>query len=1021
MSKTNDEEKEYFVSPPPTNDHLVTPRTNTTNGIARRSRAGFPSGNATSSNSVRPITEVLTPSRTAPLERLSNNNRQLQSSPLLPHPRLQPYHDDTLQQQNQLASQQQQQQQYQLVQNQTTTTTTKNGSTNNDDSHDSEDNEEESLEQQQLQQHHSCYTTIHVQVPYEPLLPGNRMVIDLPVFQEEEDGQEEEEGTVPFEISVPRNIAPGTIIPVQVPTQQHYADLQQMFLQQQQQQPPLQQTPPKKRKKKNPKVPKRPKSAYNYFCSHIRPTVRNENPEASKRDINRILGDRWEAVKVNTDQRKEWDEKAAPGMIRYGQQMTSYVMGDFDDVSTTSPKKKRKKDPNAPKRGRTAYTFFSWHNRPTVRKENPGASFGDISRIIGARWKAVKVNNDQRKQWDDKALADKVRYEHEILNYKKKDTTVFKRRRTTWNYFYAHIRPTVAAENPGASMADISRIIGARWKAVKVNNDQREQWDEKAAADTVGYEHEMLNDVADVADDDASTAITTSNHHLREHMTYKDMFGREKTTFFPEVKLAIINDQGEIVAGNYFIIMDGTNYVEIHSCNNRKRIYRLLYNKSPVEVDALCNGPRMTKMWEDIINNNRDDGADNNVLNVAAENEFTIIGKTLLQAFAAPILIKCIGCEEFLSIPRFGIEKNLIIGLSKYCRNCNNNKCRFGQYNFAWLFVAGCGTSTTTTALSASSDIVNAANGDESTSTTTATATTTTTALSPASDIVNAANGGESTTTTTTTTDSHDAASGIVNGVNGGESTPLLTSQNDDWFGKPILDGTPLNTGPGFTWEQFRKFFDIFKNDDGELVCHLCKRPEICPSGHTTARMEYQIVGDSVVPAFNAPPNTSVSKKTDKKIRQLSLDHHPFGMTDGEKDFSKAMLCSIICDECNRGLTMFETRMRENKSMEYFYSRFNRDYVTEVVEYIKEKERLQLFINEWDNGIDDKNELCVTSCHSARRLINPKHPFCKKMEDYISNQLERLHKEGVDTTKRYKHQPRVKSWAGKTVGMLVGS
>ena len=77
----------------------------------------------------------------------------------------------------------------------TTTTTTNNRSSNNANEEatagpaetDDDDNGNSilthSLEQQQLQQQHSRYTTIHVRVPHEPLLPGNRMVIDLPYMR----------------------------------------------------------------------------------------------------------------------------------------------------------------------------------------------------------------------------------------------------------------------------------------------------------------------------------------------------------------------------------------------------------------------------------------------------------------------------------------------------------------------------------------------------------------------------------------------------------------------------------------------------------------------------------------------------------------------------------------------------------------------------------------------------------------------------------------------------------------------
>jgi hypothetical protein len=40
------------------------------------------------------------------------------------------------------------------------------------------------------------------------------------------------------------------------------------------------------------------------------------------------------------------------------------------------------KDPNAPKRGLSAYMFFANDNRDKVREENPGIKFGKLM----ARW-----------------------------------------------------------------------------------------------------------------------------------------------------------------------------------------------------------------------------------------------------------------------------------------------------------------------------------------------------------------------------------------------------------------------------------------------------------------------------------------------------------------------------------------------------------------------------------------------------------------------------------------------------------
>jgi len=76
---------------------------------------------------------------------------------------------------------------------------------------------------------------------------------------------------------------------------------------------------------------------------------------------------------------------------------------------------KKKKDPNAPKRGLSAYMFFANEQRENVREENPGISFGQVGKVLGERWKAL--SKSQRDPYVAKADADKIRYEEEKANY----------------------------------------------------------------------------------------------------------------------------------------------------------------------------------------------------------------------------------------------------------------------------------------------------------------------------------------------------------------------------------------------------------------------------------------------------------------------------------------------------------------------------------------------------------------------------------------------------------------------------
>ncbi|CAF2751791.1 unnamed protein product [Rotaria sp. Silwood2] len=106
--------------------------------------------------------------------------------------------------------------------------------------------------------------------------------------------------------------------------------------------------------------------------------------------------------------------------------------------STTSAKKnsnKRTKDPNAPKRYRTAYILFSVEKRDEIKvcilnesfyfsfnfsclfeNENPGLSAKEIIVELGAQWKAADAATKQRFQ----KLSDteKAEYEEKMAAYK---------------------------------------------------------------------------------------------------------------------------------------------------------------------------------------------------------------------------------------------------------------------------------------------------------------------------------------------------------------------------------------------------------------------------------------------------------------------------------------------------------------------------------------------------------------------------------------------------------------------------
>jgi len=83
------------------------------------------------------------------------------------------------------------------------------------------------------------------------------------------------------------------------------------------------------------------------------------------------------------------------------------------------PRGKGKKDPNAPKRALSAYMFFSQDWRERIKTENPDAGFGEVGKLLGAKWK--ELDDDEKKPYVDLAANDKERAEREKAAYDNKE------------------------------------------------------------------------------------------------------------------------------------------------------------------------------------------------------------------------------------------------------------------------------------------------------------------------------------------------------------------------------------------------------------------------------------------------------------------------------------------------------------------------------------------------------------------------------------------------------------------------
>jgi hypothetical protein len=212
------------------------------------------------------------------------------------------------------------------------------------------------------------------------------------------------------------------------------------------------------------------------------------------------------------------------------------IVGNIDERWTSNPEVQKtirslcvaktvtvgKKDPNAPKRGKSAYLFFCAANRTQVKSDlGSDAKATEVTKELGARWNALKSSN---KAADKKALAeyekaasdDKSRYESEKEEYvppvseegevtrsgkrggKKTVQQGPKRSKSAYLFFCADNRDAVKTENPEMKATEITAELGRRWNELKDNESRVEElkkYEDQAEQDKLRYESEKAGGV----------------------------------------------------------------------------------------------------------------------------------------------------------------------------------------------------------------------------------------------------------------------------------------------------------------------------------------------------------------------------------------------------------------------------------------------------------------------------------------------------------------------------------------------
>nr|AHI15743.1 high mobility group box 1 [Carassius auratus] len=166
---------------------------------------------------------------------------------------------------------------------------------------------------------------------------------------------------------------------------------------------------------KDPTKPRGKMSSYAYFVQTCREEHKKKHPEATVNfsEFSKKCSERWKTM--SGKEKGKFEDMAKQDKVRYEREMKNYI-------PPKGEKKKRFKDPNAPKRPPSAFFIFCSEFRSKVKEETPGLSIGDVAKRLGEMWN--KTSAEDKQPFEKKAAKLKEKYEKDIAAYRSKGKVV---------------------------------------------------------------------------------------------------------------------------------------------------------------------------------------------------------------------------------------------------------------------------------------------------------------------------------------------------------------------------------------------------------------------------------------------------------------------------------------------------------------------------------------------------------------------------------------------------------------------
>ena len=169
----------------------------------------------------------------------------------------------------------------------------------------------------------------------------------------------------------------------------------------------------KKVSKRDPNAPKPAKSAFMYVLEAKRDDILQERPNLSYNQLAQEVGKIWHSM--SDAEKSPWRDLAAEDKARYDAEMANYEPIYVEPERRRPHRRRRRRDPDAPKAAKTAFICFSSEKRDEICIQYPELGFADQMKRIGQLWN--EMTEQDKQEWNEKARLDKMRFDKEMLEY----------------------------------------------------------------------------------------------------------------------------------------------------------------------------------------------------------------------------------------------------------------------------------------------------------------------------------------------------------------------------------------------------------------------------------------------------------------------------------------------------------------------------------------------------------------------------------------------------------------------------